>query len=193
MKEKSVISESEQLQLAIRLINLGARLQLLELQTNLSRERLTKLYKEIKGISPPKGMLPFSTDWFLTWLPNIHSSLFLNIYNFLKKNAGLDGIEAMAKAYELYLEQALELGTTPEFQTKDQPVLSLMRAWTLIRFIESDLLKTESCSRCSGHFVVNSYDLNQNYLCNLCNIPSRAGKYQKTRKVTVTEKELLGG
>ena len=99
----------------------------------------------------------------------------------------------MAKAYELYLEQARELGSTPEFQTKDQPVLSLMRAWTLIRFIESDLLKTESCSRCSGHFIVNSYDLNQNYLCNLCNIPSRAGKYQKSRKKIVTEKELLDG
>jgi flagellar transcriptional activator FlhC len=191
MKEKSVISESAQLQLAIRLIHLGARLQLLELQTNLSRERLTKLYKEIKGISPPKGMLPFSTDWFLTWLPNIHSSLFLNIYNFLKQNAGLDGIEAMAKAYELYLEQAHELGTTPEFQTKNQPVLSLMRTWTLIRFIDSDLLKTESCSRCSGHFVVNSYDLHQNYLCNLCNIPSRAGKYQKPRKVAATAIESL--
>ena len=77
-KSKTVVGEAEQLQLAIRLINLGARLQLLESQTSLSRERLTKLYKELKGMSPPKGMLPFSTDWFLTWLPNIHSSLFLN-------------------------------------------------------------------------------------------------------------------
>jgi flagellar transcriptional activator FlhC len=190
MKAKSVVGEAEQLQLAIRLINLGARLQLLESQTSLSRERLTKLYKELKGISPPKGMLPFSTDWFLTWLPNIHSSLFLNIYNFLKENAGLSGIEALAKGYELYLEQARELETTPEFQTQDEPVLSLIRAWTLVRFIESDLLKTESCSRCSGHFIVNSYDLNHNYLCNLCNIPSRAGKYQKARKAK-TGQELV--
>ena len=80
MKVKSIVGETEQLQLAIQLINLGARLQLLESHTSLSRERLTKLYKELKGISPPKGMLPFSTDWFLTWQPNIHSSLFLNIY-----------------------------------------------------------------------------------------------------------------
>ncbi|MEI6839093.1 MAG: FlhC family transcriptional regulator, partial [Alcaligenaceae bacterium] len=109
MKTKSVVTESEELQLAIRLINLGARLQLLESHTSLSRERLIKLYKELKGNSPPKGMLPFSTDWFLTWLPNIHSSLFLNIYNFLRTNAGIDGIHALATAYELYLEQAREL------------------------------------------------------------------------------------
>ena len=120
IKQKTVVGEAEQLQLAIRLINLGARLQLLESQTSLSRERLTKLYKELKGMSPPKGMLPFSTDWFLTWLPNIHSSLFLNIYNFLIANAGIDGIEALAKAYELYLEQARELENAPEFQSSDE-------------------------------------------------------------------------
>ena len=83
MKLKSVVTESEQLKLAIKLIKLGARLQLLESQTDLSREKLIKLYKELKGISPPKGMLPFSSDWFLTWQPNIHSSVFMNIYNFL--------------------------------------------------------------------------------------------------------------
>jgi hypothetical protein len=53
---------------------------LLESEVSLSRERLLKLYKELKGVSPPKGMLPFSTDWFLTWQPNIHSSLFINIH-----------------------------------------------------------------------------------------------------------------
>ncbi len=184
MKQKSVVSESEQLQLAIRLINLGARLQLLESHTSLSRERLIKLYKELKGNSPPKGMLPFLTDWFLTWLPNIHSSLFLNIYNFLKKNAGVDGIEALATAYELYLDQARELELTTELQQSDEPVLSLVRAWTLVRFVQNNLIKMEPCSRCTGLFIVNSYDLNQDYLCNLCNIPSRAGKYQKQRKTT---------
>ena len=32
---------------------LGARLQLLESEVSLSRERLIKLYKELKGVSPP--------------------------------------------------------------------------------------------------------------------------------------------
>lgn len=78
-KVKSIIDEAAQIQLATQLIRLDARLQVLESETQLSRERLLKLYKELKHKSPPKGMLPFSTDWFMTWQPNIHSSLFINI------------------------------------------------------------------------------------------------------------------
>jgi len=105
MAKKSVVSEAQEIQLAIELIQLGARLQLLETEVSLSRERLLNLYKELKGVSPPKGMLPFSTDWFLTWQPNIHSSLFINIHKFLVDHAGATGIEAVMKAYKLYLEQ----------------------------------------------------------------------------------------
>ncbi|MFT5590022.1 MAG: flagellar transcriptional activator FlhC, partial [Bradyrhizobium sp.] len=53
MAKKSVVTESREIQLAIELIMLGARLQLLESETSLSRERLLKLYKELKGVSPP--------------------------------------------------------------------------------------------------------------------------------------------
>ncbi len=183
MKVKSVVNEAEQLQLAIQLIKLGARLQLLESHTSLSREKLTKLYKELRGISPPKGMLPFSTDWFLTWQPNIHSSIFMNIYFFLKENAGAKGIDALTKSYQLYLEQSHSLDLTNEQPASDEPVLSLIRAWTLVRFVEQKLLKMESCTTCSGSFVVDTYDLHQNYRCNLCHIPSRAGKYQKYKKI----------
>ena len=51
MAKKSVVTESQEIQLAIELINLGARLQLLESETSLSRERLLKLYKELRGVS----------------------------------------------------------------------------------------------------------------------------------------------
>src|ERR1700752_5510900 len=98
MAKKSVVTEVQEIQLAIELINLGARLQLLETEVSLSRERLLKLYKELKGVSPPKGMLPFSTDWFLTWQPNIHSSLFIDTHRYLYDHAGLRGIEAVIKA-----------------------------------------------------------------------------------------------
>lgn len=174
MTRKSIVNDSEQIQLAIKLINLGARLQLLETQTTLSRERLIKLYKELKGVSPPKGMLPFSTDWFLTWQPNIHSSIFLNIYNFLLEYADVKGIEAVMTAYKIYLHQAQD-------EAREEPVLSLTRAWTLVRFIESKMLRLQSCSCCRGQFVVNSYDLNKDYVCNLCHVPSRAGKTKKAK------------
>ena len=78
MRNKSVLSEARQIDLAANLIRLGARLAVLEAETDLSRERLIKLYKEIAGKSPSKGMLPYSTDWFMSWRPNIHSSLFID-------------------------------------------------------------------------------------------------------------------
>ena len=94
MAGKSLVNEARQTQLAIDLIQHGARLQLLEAETTLSRERLLKLYKEVKGVSPPKGMLPFSTDWFISWQPNIHASLFIDIYKYLYEHSDVRGIEA---------------------------------------------------------------------------------------------------
>ncbi|MEQ1767462.1 MAG: flagellar transcriptional regulator FlhC [Methylotenera sp.] len=177
MEKKSVVNESEQIQLAIKMIKLGARLQLLEAQTTLSRERLIKLYKELKGVSPPKGMLPFSTDWFLTWQPNIHSSIFYNIYKFMVDYTDEKGIHAIIKAYSLYLQQVEQEG-------EEEPVLSMTRAWTLVRFVESKMLKLQNCNCCGGSFIVNSYDLNHQYVCNLCHVPSRAGKTKKAKELT---------
>lgn len=182
MQKKSVVNEAEQIQLAMEMIRLGARLQLLESQTTLSRERLIKLYKEMKGCSPPKGMLPFSTDWFLTWQPNIHSSIFYNIYKFMVDYAGVDGIQAIIKAYSLYLQQVSDPNETSNEDA--EPVLSLTRAWTLVRFVESKMLKMKACNCCGGSFVVNTYDLNQNYVCNLCHVPSRAGKTKKAKELS---------
>jgi flagellar transcriptional activator FlhC len=172
MRNKSVISEARQIDLAVELVRLGARLPVLEAETSLSRERLLKLYKEIVGKSPPKGMLPYSTDWFMSWQPNIHSSLFIDMHRYLGVHAGIGGIEAIIKAYQLYLEH---------IKIHDmERVLSLTRAWSLARFFEAKMLTTIPCTQCSGHFVVHAMDLHRDYVCGMCNIPSRAGKTGKT-------------
>lgn len=173
MARKSLLSEVRETQLAIELIEVGARPQVLESETSLSRERLLKLYKEVKGISPPKGMLPFSTDWFLTWLPNVHSSLFINIFRYLTKNSDCSGIEAILKSYRLYQEYL--------YNNQIEEVLSFTRAWTLVRFFDSHMLKTAPCSQCGGHFIVHPDDLHEHYLCGLCHMPSRAGKTRKAK------------
>jgi flagellar transcriptional activator FlhC len=43
-------------------------MQVLESELTLSRDRMVRLYREVKGMSPPKGMLPFSADWYMTWM-----------------------------------------------------------------------------------------------------------------------------
>jgi flagellar transcriptional activator FlhC len=110
---KSIVNESRQIERAIALIRMGARLQVLESETSLSYERLLRLYKEVAGKSPSKGQLPFSTDWFLTWQPNIHSSLFLNTYEYLTKVSAMEDIDAVMKAFKLYLEQIASCDVEP--------------------------------------------------------------------------------
>ena len=166
--QKSILGESRQIERAVSLIQMGARLQVLESEIALSYERLLRLYKEVAGKSPSKGQLPFSTDWFLTWQPNIHASLFQNIYTYLNKTSDIDGIDALIKAYQLYTEQTDACGLEQQ--------LSITRAWRLVRFMENDMLAMTKCSKCGGHFVTEPYENARNYVCGLCEPPARAGK-----------------
>ncbi|MDD5296598.1 MAG: flagellar transcriptional regulator FlhC [Rhodocyclaceae bacterium] len=171
MRNKSIVAEAVEIQTATELIRLGARLQLLEAEIHLSRERLLKLYKEVKGVSPPKGMLPFSTDWFLTWQPNIHASLFMAFHRFFTENTGIKGLDATVKAYRLYLDHVQLHGM--------EVVLSLTRAWTMVRFFDAGMLRTTACKECGGHFVTHPLDLTEGYVCGLCHVPARAGKTKR--------------
>lgn len=175
MAAKSVLDESRQIERAVALIQLGARLQVLESETSLSYERLLRLYKEVAGRSPSKGQLPFSTDWFLTWQPNIHSSLFLNTYEYLNKVSPMDEIDAIMKAFRLYSEQIGACGM--------EPLLSITRAWRLVKFVNNQMLATTRCSRCGGHFITEPYENARHFVCGLCEPPARAGKGASTRGI----------
>jgi len=168
MATKSVLNDSKQVERAVALIQLGARLQVLESETNLSYERLLRLYKEVAGRSPSKGQLPFSTDWFLTWQPNIHASLFLNTYEYMSKVSALEDIDAIMKAFKLYCEQVTACGL--------EPLLSITRAWRLVKFVNNNMLGRTKCSKCGGHFVTDSYENARHFECGLCTPPARAGK-----------------
>ena len=52
MRTKSILTEARQIDRAVTLIRLGARLQVLESETDLSYERLLRLYNEVAGKSP---------------------------------------------------------------------------------------------------------------------------------------------
>jgi len=168
MRTKSILTEAKQIERAVILINLGARLQVLESETDLSYERLLRLYKEVSGKSPSKGQLPFSTDWFMTWQPNIHASLFLNMHEYLNKVAEMDEIDAIIKAYQLYLEQTQAQNL--------EALLSVTRAWRLVKFIDNGMLTMTKCNTCGGHFVTHPHEIARHFTCGLCNPPARAGK-----------------
>jgi flagellar transcriptional activator FlhC len=177
--KKSLADDAQEVFRAIALIELGARMQVLDSELSLSRDRMVRLYREIKGVSPPKGMLPFSADWYMTWLANIHASLFYNMYRFMRDEAACSHLDALTKAYRLYAEHCRNSG--------GEPVLDLTRAWTLVRFFDAGMLQVTPCCRCSGKFIAHKHDLQHNVVCGACQPPSRAGKTKKAQ----AEKDAL--
>jgi flagellar transcriptional activator FlhC len=181
MQRKSITSDAQEVYRAIALIELGARMQLLETELTLSRDRMIRLYRELKGTPPPKGMLPFSTDWYMTWMPNIHSSLFYSTYLFLRDQTGCGRLDSLTKAYRLYVEHCEG--------NRLEVIVSLTRAWTLVRFFEADMLQQTPCLRCTGMFVAHKHDLQSNFVCGACQPPSRAGKTKKAASARNAELE----
>ena len=175
---KSILTEARQIERAVTLIKLGARLQVLESETDLSYERLLRLYKEVSGRSPSKGQLPFSTDWFMTWQPNIHASLFLNIHEYLNKVAAMEEIDTVIKAYQLYLEQTEAQGL--------EPLLSVTRAWRLVKFVDNGMITLTKCNKCGGQFVTHPHEIARHFVCGLCNPPARAGKGKTTGALSLS-------
>lgn len=171
MSQTRVEQHAQDIFNAIELIKLGARMQVLESLTQISREKLSRLYREIKGQSPAKGILPFSTDWFMTWQANIHSSLFANIYHTAYPEGKIDA-QRLASAYHIYLDMIEAIGI--------EPVLSVTRAWTLLRFMEAELLQRTSCMRCHGLFITHAHEPAKHFVCGMCNMPSRANACSST-------------
>lgn len=185
--QKSVAREADEILLATDMIRLGARLQVLQAETSLSYDRLARLYREVKGASPPKGMLPFSVDWFMTWLPNIHSSMFYSIYRYVDRLTPAKKSRALVEAYRLYLEQA-DAGRQPGEELAE-PVLSFTRAWMLVRFFDSGMVQLSKCERCTGLFVAHAHDPQNGFVCAICKPPPRAGKTRARRRAAVAESE----
>ena len=184
MSSKSVSREADDIRLATDMIRLGARLQVLQAETSLSYDRLALLYREVKGASPPKGMLPFSVDWFMTWLPNIHSSMFYSVYRFLVANTPSKNVQAVIDAYRRSLENA-SAGNASE---SGEPVLSFTRAWMLVRFFESGMLQLSACRQCSGQFIAHAHDPQSDFVCAIGRPPPRAGK---TRAAAQAKKDRV--
>jgi len=174
--KRSVVRDAQDILLASEMVRLDARLQVLQAETSLSYDRLARLYKEIKGCSPPKGMLPFSVDWYMTWLPNIHASVFYSIYTYMDTHTPAKKAQALVQAYKVYLEHAYDGRAVPG----GEPVMSFTRAWMLLRFFDSSLLQVSTCAKCQGSFIAHAHDPQADYVCGICRPPPRAGKSRRT-------------
>jgi flagellar transcriptional activator FlhC len=80
----------------------------------------------------------------------------------------MDEIDTVIKAYQLYQEQTTAQGL--------EALLSVTRAWRLVKFVDNGMLTLTECSKCKGKFVTHPHEISKHYVCGLCNPPARAGK-----------------
>jgi flagellar transcriptional activator FlhC len=69
-------------------------------------------------------------------------------------------------------------------------VLSITRAWYMLRFFKAGMLQLVSCKECGGHFVTHAGDLHGNYVCGICHAPARAGKTNAAKKASIAAAQL---
>jgi flagellar transcriptional activator FlhC len=167
--KKSVLEDAQTVYRAAKLIELGARLQVIQSEfPGLSRDRCISIYREVRGEAPQKGPLPFSTEWFLCRAPNSHASLFMSICERIEQsNEDIDRVDLLITSYTLYLQtvQAID----------NPPILTLTRAWSLYRHVSSGVLRTIQCTSCTGSFVVDPYDVAGAFVCSMCDLHCRPG------------------
>ena len=102
----------------------------------------------------------------------------MDIHQFLVKNTGIDGIQALITAYRLYLDQMKGIESA-------EAVLSITRAWYMLRFFKAGMLQIISCKECGGRFVSHADDLHVNYMCGICHPPARAGKTMAAKQAAI--------
>lgn len=136
--------EAEQVRRAADVVRLGAREQWLDAGTDVSPERLRSLYEDVTGSLPPHADAVPLARWFETWQPNVHASLFIGLWRYLRKFSDAEGVEAIIRAFRMYLGYLQA--------TSVDPVLTADRAWTVVRHL-GELLGTNACSRCGIEFA----------------------------------------
>ncbi|WP_052365269.1 FlhC family transcriptional regulator [Halotalea alkalilenta] len=167
MAGHGLIEQMHQQQLAIEMIELGARTSVIMQSVAISYGRLARIHREKTGTHLPKGALPFAADWFLQWRPNMHASLFYNIHRQFELRTSAAPAERLLKSYRLYLQW--------QEDAWENALLSLTRAWTMLRFLDGDLLQTTRCTRCEILFIDHANAPRCGYVCGLCQPPARAG------------------
>ncbi len=132
------------------------------------RERLRLSRSEQQGLGPP----------------NIHTSMFANVYAFLEANSkGLDRVDLLTRAYSLYAEHFDMIGEALQ--------MDLTRAWTFIRFKDAGILRLAGCTRCRGKFVAHAHEPSHTMVCGICQPPSRAGKTKAAAKAALERDAAL--
>ncbi len=154
--------EIRQYRNAERLLSLGARVPIVMEMTRLSSWFLRKLSLEIHGEPPRKGQIPNSDQWYLRRQNHLQASLFCSIHDAFRRHAGHDPDRCtlLVSAYAHWRQTIEASGTTP--------VMSVDRAWWLVKSIEIRNLQRSRCRVCRGRFLQVWGKLEKHFVCSEC-------------------------
>ena len=125
--------------------------------------------RRVKGFTP-KGCCPFrptgSCRGSRTYIPR-------SSWRFIALSAPMRaaGLDAIVQAYRLYNDH-------PVFRMEQ--VLSLTRAWTLIRFLRRQASAVSQMYVLWRGVCCHAFDPTNDYICGLCHVPSRAARPKET-------------
>jgi hypothetical protein len=127
-------------------------------------------YKEIKGVKPSAGLLPYDPEWIMKSPENcLHASVYHNIYisliNSTRSSKKYNDVELLVRKCEVYLA-----AYTLYEQTISgvEAVLNVNRAWHITQQISILSIVGKTCTHCGAvHASVKDFPVNYK-LCPVC-------------------------
>jgi flagellar transcriptional activator FlhC len=160
--KRALRTELRQYRNAERLFELGARVPIVFEMTRLSSWFLRKLSLEIRGEAPRKGQIPNSDQWYLRRQNNLQASLFYALYENLPHpgDGDFDDCDRLVAAYSQFRDSLLAADL--------ECVLSIDRAWWLVKSVAIRNLRRYQCRHCKGRYIHGYGRLERSFLCPDC-------------------------
>lgn len=138
------IAELERLEDCRRLLTLGARPCIAAHAAEVPIGRAVRLYRSLFGRRAPRGMLPCSSEWyFQTRRRRIEASCFAAIHlRLYPLNARLSRARLLIASWSAYA------------RGRDGPLISVDRAWLLLRLMDAGEILVVRCGSCAARQAV---------------------------------------
>lgn len=128
---------------AIRLIELGARVTLVQQLTGLERKVIKRLYRQHNGQSSPAGQMPFSDGWYRKDIRRmLHASVIWQLY---KQPVNVERTRAceLIDIYEGYLSLV------------NEPRLNITRASFVPLLVAMNVWHERECNHCRVRYLAS--------------------------------------
>lgn len=143
--------------LAVELLSLRARINIISEATGLSMKILRKAYFDMHGKSPPSGSLKFNPNFIYK---SISKSKEATIFVFFFRIENHDEFSRRCiSAYNRYEAYVLKL-------SKIQPLLDVSDCWMLAKWSICGVIKLSRCGKCrSAKLIINDFQKNHCPIC----------------------------